>query len=102
MDLDKSNDYSVLCNFCAAEGNSCQAVNTRRAELLQRLYAVSHITCRREVIAARVPRGIGKDPDGPLSGASGTLATNHGAKLRLAERRPAVLPPVGVESDFSQ
>lgn len=28
------------------------------------------------------------------------LVTHHGAGLRLAERRPAVLFPVGVESDF--
>ena len=96
-----TNEYSVLYMFYAAERESCRTVNSGCSALLLRLYAVCHTTCLREVIAAQVLRRK-NSPGGPLYGASGMLATNHGVLLRLAERRPAVLPPVGLKTDFGQ
>lgn len=101
LEIYETNEYSMLYRFCAAERESSRTVNTERLALFLRLYGVGHTTWLREVIAAQVPQRK-KSPGGPLYGASGTLATNHGVQLRLAERRPAVLPPVGLKSDFGQ
>jgi hypothetical protein len=90
----------MLGIFCSTESRFYRAVYTDRLALFLRLYEGRHKTSLRDVTAAQVPRRK-KSPDGPLYGESGTLATNHGFQLRLAERRPAVLPPVGLKTDFS-